>query len=338
MLVPDTDVDQHRQDFAHVPDDREMRRGDLRPAQEGKVRHADTQGAGDGKSTRRLPTPLNLAESLRLCGQRHGAGNEAGPEIRVKHAAPVAIDLHRVHGMLDVQLIEAEDDIPHADPNVALEHEMGIRGHVCARGEEEHHQAYGRARPWQLPTEAQPVADGYRERGGCPEDDKRLHVGVLQRFNVCKDGREKRKRHGKESFKLFPIEFVHHDEAAAPTCLHSEPREEELHQQHKGWRRQKMHADLIDHEHQRGAGTISDDGEGCHRHFLGRHGPARQGAKQLWNSSVPRALLVSDGRSVARLRVYTLRDLKTPPLFRESSPPKLSRWPRFALARRRSVG
>jgi hypothetical protein len=73
VLVPDADVDQHRDHFADVSDDCEMGGRDLGAAEEGKVRHGDTENARDAEGAARLPRPCERHQRVRLGGRREAA-------------------------------------------------------------------------------------------------------------------------------------------------------------------------------------------------------------------------------------------------------------------------
>ena len=57
-------------------------------------------------------------ESLRLGRERKPKQKDRRPQVGVVDASPVGTHLHSVDGVLDVELVEREDDVPDDDPRV----------------------------------------------------------------------------------------------------------------------------------------------------------------------------------------------------------------------------
>jgi len=121
--------------LADVADDGEAGGGDRRAAKKGEVGHAHAQGGGDRQRAEVDRPPVHRGELVGLRRQRDDARDERGPEVGVEDAPPVGLDGGGVDGELDVELVEAKDHVPDANPHVAVHLKLGVEVHVPGAGE-----------------------------------------------------------------------------------------------------------------------------------------------------------------------------------------------------------
>ena len=184
----------------------------------------------------------------RLRRHRHHKQHQRRPQIRVEDPPPVAAHLDGVDRVLDVELVEAEDRIPHAHPHVAGDDEgrVGVNVGEGAGDEGEHRDGASHIR--KLAAHQGPLGDADDERGGGAEDDEGLDVGELERFDVGEDAREEGRRDREEGHHLVVLDLVDLDETEHADKLDGDPRAGDLREEDKGRRGEVVHRELVDDE------------------------------------------------------------------------------------------
>eukprot|EP00965_Chrysotila_dentata_P024832 823375-Pleurochrysis_carterae.AAC.2 len=200
------------------------------------ARCSRTDDARDGEREDGRHRPVDVEQQLRLGGEGAHGEEGRGPQVGEEDAAPVGAHLDRVDGVLDVELVEAEDDEPDADPDVAAHDEGGVGQHVQDRSARERADGERRAQVWQLAVEKKPVGHANHDGRRRAKDDECLDVGVLQRLDVGKDGGEEGDGDKHKAAQFGPLEFVNLDEAEQTTHLDRHPRAGHLHARGAEWR------------------------------------------------------------------------------------------------------
>lgn len=117
---------------------------------------------------------------------------QACHEVGVEHPAPVRVHLDRVDDMLQVDLVEAEDKVPHDHEGVAFHVEVRVRDRVADRASQQAAQRKPGSSGGELAAQEHVVGQGDDHWGTAAEDDEGLHIGILyyleeegQKMTMC---------------------------------------------------------------------------------------------------------------------------------------------------------
>jgi len=137
VLVPDRDVQRHRQQLADDAHHRRRGRRRVRPQEVAGVAHRDPHDAAQHERAGDAGAPRCACYEglLLLRGQEHERHHRGAHEVAVVDSGPVGHG-HGVAEVLHVDALKGEEDVPDEHPHVRVDDKALVKVRVARAGEQ----------------------------------------------------------------------------------------------------------------------------------------------------------------------------------------------------------